>query len=217
MDDQILTFVLLAVGFVLLGIELMIPSGGVIGMMCIASFLGSGWFAYQAWAETNPLYWRIYLTTFLIMIPVTLYGIYFLLMKTSFGNRILLVAPSQEEVTPYQREQEHLQAFLGRVGQAISPLRPGGLVQIDGERLHAIGDGFIIESGTAVQVVEIRGTRVVVQPHIAPPDSPPEATESEPGQRVEQSIATQETDTTEGQIDRPLNDIVDPFVDSEEG
>lgn len=216
MDDQILTFVLLAVGFVLLGIELMIPSGGVIGMMCIASFLGSAWFAYQAWAETNSLYWRIYLTTFLIMIPVTLYGIYFLLMKTSFGNRILLVAPSQEEVTPYQREEERLQALVGRVGQAISPLRPGGLVQIDGERLHAIGDGFIIESGTAVQVVEIRGTRVVVQPHIAPPDSPPEATESEPGQRVEQSIATQETDTTEGQIDRPQNDIVDPFVDSEE-
>jgi len=208
MDDQILTFVLLAVGFVLLGIELMIPSGGIIGLFSILSFLGSAWFAYQAWADTNPLYWKIYIATFLGMIPVTLYGIYYLLTKTPFGNRILLAAPTNEDVTPYQAEYQHLKSLIGKSGKAISPLRPGGLVQIDDERLHAIGNGFIIESGTRVRVVEIQGTRIVVEPvdnedqTIPPAES--EATSVDQANLAEKTSATNE------------ENFVDPFLESGE-
>ncbi|MBT5020092.1 hypothetical protein N9153_01500 [Planctomicrobium sp.] len=211
MDDQILTFVLLAAGFVLLGIELMIPSGGVIGLFTIASFLGSAWFAYQAWAETNPLYWRIYMMTFLGMIPVTLYGIYYLLTKTAFGNRVLLAAPTNEEVTPYQAEHLHLESLIGKTGKAISPLCPGGLVQIDGERLHAIGDGFIIESGASVKVVETRGTRVVVVPvDESRPSQPQSETESESPEEINESPPIQP--------DSPphTDKFVDPFLEADQ-
>ena len=163
MDDQILTFVFLLVGFILLTVELFIPSGGTIGVMCVCSFLTSVYFAYRAWAVSYPLYWRIYLTTFLTMIPVTLYGIYYLITKTSFGNRVLLAAPTTEEVTPYQDEFHHLEGLVGRRGVAISPLTPGGLVQVGGERLHAIGEGFSIERGSDVEIVAIRGNRIVVR------------------------------------------------------
>lgn len=211
MDDQILTFVLLAAGFVLLGIELMIPSGGVIGLFTIASFLGSAWFAYQSWAETNPLYWRIYVVTFVGMIPVTLYGIYHLLTKTAFGNRVLLAAPTNEEVTPYQAEHLHLESLIGQTGKAISPLCPGGLVQIDGERLHAIGDGFIIESGSLVKVVETRGTRIVVVPLDGP-----EPLETQQQSEPETTTTTNEPSSPPLNSPSPKDNFVDPFLEADQ-
>lgn len=199
MDDQILTFVLLAIGFVLLGIELMIPSGGVIGIICVGSFLGSAYFAYQSWAETNPLYWRIYITTFVALIPLTLYGIYYLLTRTRFGSRILLTAPTKEEVTPYQAERKRLESLIGQRGKAISPLRPGGLVMVNGERLHATGNGFIIESGTPIEIVRIDGARVIVQPVVnsepatPPVDAEPQIPEAHPEREIVDPFSADET------------------------
>ncbi|MEW4487941.1 NfeD family protein [Thalassoglobus sp. JC818] len=163
MDAQVMTFVLLLVGFLLLGLELFLPSGGVIGVMCAASFLGSAYFAYTAWATSHPLYWRIYLSTMVILAPITLYGIYYLLTQTAFGNRILLTAPTEDEVTPYQEEQNRLQELVGERGKALNLMTPGGLVEVNGERLHAISEDMVIESGQSIEVVGIRGTRVLVR------------------------------------------------------
>lgn len=209
MDYQILTFVLLAVGFVLLAVELLLPTGGIVGVLCAASFLASAYFANLAWAKSNPLYWRIYVVTFVALIPITLSGIHYLLTRTAFGNRVLLAAPSTEEVTPYQREQEHLQGLIGRHGTAISPLRPGGLVQVDRERLHAIGDGFIIESGTPVEVIDIRGTRVVVRP-LAISEKGQEAAELD--EEVEAEATPSVASDTKKQ---DPYEILDPFANSD--
>lgn len=199
MDDQILIFVFLLVGFILLGVELFVPSGGTIGILSIGSFLASIFFAYRSWSETNPLYWRIYLVTFLLLIPVTLYGLWYLLTRTALGNRVLLVAPSEEEVTPYQKEQHHLQELIGRRGVAVSPLTPGGLVNVSGERLHAIGEGFIIESGQAIEVVGVRGTRVVVR-----------TATSQLATNDQTDSFTQEQETTAAGTRTPAEDL-DPF------
>jgi len=207
MDDQILIFVLLLIGFVLLGVELLLPTGGIVGVMCAISFLSSAYFAHRAWAETNPLYWRIYVVTFLALIPITMSGIYYLLTKTAFGNRILLAAPSTEEVTPYQEQHHHLETLIGQHGTAISPLKPGGLVLINGERLHAVGHGFIIESGESVEIVEIQGTRIIVKPvTTTPASSPDEKTNSLPDEHVDEPVVQK----------RPGNEIIDPFAETEQ-
>ncbi len=204
MDDQILTFVLLAVGFILLGVELLLPTGGIVGVMCAVSFLSSAYFAHRAWAETNPLFWKIYVVTFLALIPITMSGVYYLLTKTAFGNRVLLAAPSTEEVTPYQEQHHHLESLIGQQGTAISPLKPGGLVQVNGERLHAVGDGFIIESGENIEIVEIQGTRVVVKPVPAAQQS---AREQEKDEQPEDQVDSKISQTPK------RNEIIDPFAE----
>ncbi len=206
MDDQILTFVLLLVGFILLGVELLLPTGGIVGVMCAVSFLSSAYFAHHAWSETNPLYWRIYIVTFLALIPITLSGVYYLLTKTAFGNRVLLAAPSTEEVTPYQEQHHHLESLIGQHGTAISPLKPGGLVQINGERLHAVGHGFIIESGESVEIVEIQGTRVVVKPVSAAQNS---VRDPEENFNPEDQIDPKISQTPQ------RNEIIDPFAETD--
>jgi membrane-bound ClpP family serine protease len=87
-----------------------------------------------------------------------------LLESTVIGERILLKAPSLSEVTPYQDEQRRLESFVGRVGVAQTLLNPGGLVRVEAAKLHAFSEGMLIDSGTAVEIVEVRGTRVLVRP-----------------------------------------------------
>jgi membrane-bound serine protease (ClpP class) len=46
---------------------------------------------------------------------------------------------------------------------ADTELRPTGKALIDGRRLDVISDGDFITRGTAVEVVEVAGTRIVVR------------------------------------------------------
>ena len=207
MDAQVLAFVFLFVGFCLLGAELFLPSGGAIGVMCLASFLASAYFAHRAWATSHPLYWQIYISVMMVLIPGALYGMYYLVTKTSFGNRILLTAPSVEEVTPYQAEQQRLESLIGHHGKSLNLMTPGGLVDVNGERLHAIGQNMIIESGTPVEVVGIKGTRVIVRIVTADSVKPPET----PGEELASS------EPVDSDVDVPGDSkVFDPFLPPEE-
>ena len=164
MDPQILAFVLLFCGFVLILAELFLPSGGLIAVMCVACFAGAIYCAYKAWYVSNPSYWWMYLGSVAVLIPAGVIGAFRILTHTSFGNRVLLAAPSEEEVTPYQREEQHLSSLIGARGTALNLMTPGGLVKVKGERLHAISDGLMIEPNTEIEIIAVRGTRVVVRP-----------------------------------------------------
>lgn len=54
-------------------------------------------------------------------------------------------------------------ALLGRQGVALSTLRPAGRAQIDGKLIDVVSEGEFIDPGTAVEVIEVSGNRVVVR------------------------------------------------------
>jgi membrane-bound serine protease (ClpP class) len=164
MDPQLIAILLMLAGIALIFAELFVPSGGTIALMCLGCFAASGYYAYQAWFHSAPVYWWSYLATVAVVIPASLVAAFQLLTRTSLGNRMLLAAPTPEEIIPYQAEQDRLTALIGREGTAINLMTPGGLVNLDGERLHAIADGLMVEPGTQVKIVAVRGTRVVVVP-----------------------------------------------------
>lgn len=162
MDPQILVFVLLVAGVVLIFAELFVPSGGAIAVLCACCFLGSGYFAWQAWGRSTPIYWYSYLASVAVLIPASIYGALHLLSNTRMGDRVLLAAPREDEITPYQQEQQRLAALIGVRGVALNLMAPGGLVRVGHERLHAIADSLIIESGAAVVITGVRGNSVLV-------------------------------------------------------
>lgn len=55
------------------------------------------------------------------------------------------------------------QRWVGRTGRAVTPLRPTGVIEVDGERLDASTDGEFLEPGTPVRVVRAEGLRIVVR------------------------------------------------------
>ncbi len=162
MNYDFFAILLLLVGFVLIVAEVFLPSGGMILVMCTIAFVASLWFAAQAWYGTHPIAFGVYISSLVILIPTVVIGAFQVFPKTPFGRQ-MMSAPTLEEVTPHVQERQHLAEFVGRIAEATTPLMPGGLVTIDSERLHAFSEGVMIERGTPVEIIEVRGTRVVVR------------------------------------------------------
>ncbi|WP_309710216.1 NfeD family protein [Armatimonas sp.] len=56
------------------------------------------------------------------------------------------------------------QDWLGKRGQVATPLRPVGVVVIEGRQLTVVTEGDFLEPGIEVQITEIIGDRIVVDP-----------------------------------------------------
>lgn len=164
MDPSHLAILLLILGLALLVAEFFVPSGGMITVMAVVSIVSSVWFAWKAWGTSSPGLWWGFLVVLVISLPTTLGGMLFLLSNTRLGNRVLLKAPDLEEVTPHQREQQRLQQLIGKTGRALTLLNPGGLVLVDGERIHSETPGMMLEADAPIEVIAVKGTRVVVRP-----------------------------------------------------
>ena len=178
-SNAVFAVLLLIVGLAILSAEVFIPSGGLLGVITFLSLLVSLVFAYRAWGTTHPTIFGIFCLMILLLVPTVLgLGIY-LLPRTSFGKKVLLEAPDAEHLTPFLEESHRLEEMVGQFGTALTMMNPGGLVLVKGERLHAFSDGLSVERGDSVQVVEVRGSRVVIRPG-TPPAENPETTDSFP-------------------------------------
>ncbi len=80
-------------------------------------------------------------------------------------NRMLLKPPSGAELE-HIAVREALVDFsdlMGRTGMATTPLMPSGKARFGGRLVDVIARGEVIERGTPVVVVEVRGNHVLVQ------------------------------------------------------
>ncbi|MBR5288683.1 MAG: hypothetical protein IKU34_08880 [Clostridia bacterium] len=60
--------------------------------------------------------------------------------------------------------QEDMKAFVGRKGEAKSMLRPAGIGDFDGVRLNVVTEGGFVDAGTAIEIVNVIGNRIIVKP-----------------------------------------------------
>jgi len=164
MDQYVLLAAILSlVGFALIVAELFVPSGGLISILSLVSFVTSLWFAYRAWWDVTPGYFWTFGTTLFLGIPAFILLLFRLIETTSLGDRILLAAPKSEDVTPYKDEEARMALLIGKHGRALTMLNPGGLVRVEGQRLHAVSEGMVIDPDEWIEILEIRGSRVLVR------------------------------------------------------
>ena len=82
-----------------------------------------------------------------------------LLSRTEFGKALVLeTAEAGWTSAPAAND------FLGRVGEAVTDLRPGGKVSIDGERYDATSEREFVARGTRVKVIGKDGHELIVRP-----------------------------------------------------
>ena len=101
------------------------------------------------------------------------------------GARVLLMAPTSEDVLPDDPEKDCLKGLVGRTGRAKSKMLLSGVITIDGRTVDAVSESMPIEVGQAVRVVQVRGHGVVVRPideesAAAPPADPLQRTFDDP-------------------------------------
>ena len=151
---------LLAGGLLLIAAEVFIPGGvaGVAGGLALLAAMGVGLFHF-------PAPWGFWSAVAIVVFG----GIVFLLWIQLFprsrtGKRITLQTDGADFKSA--APANHL---VGAVGEALTALRPGGVVLIDGKRYDVLADsGEWIAAGAKVRVAAIQGGHLLVR-NLTPP------------------------------------------------
>ena len=77
----------------------------------------------------------------------------YILWRSGAWNRFVLSTSLRRDEDAAAREQARRARHLGKSGVALTPLRPTGIVEIDGERIEVATQGEFIARGSNVRVV----------------------------------------------------------------
>jgi membrane-bound serine protease (ClpP class) len=152
-------------GLVLLGVEIFVTPGfGLAGVLGIAALLsglslsviGAG----ATWEFILKAVGRVVFSLLLALVG-SLVLLRFL-PRLPFGRKLILQTglPAGEG---YASAPERDKGWLGKSGTAVSPLRPAGIADIDGDRVDVVSDGEFIELGAQIVVSRVDGNRIVVR------------------------------------------------------
>ncbi len=152
---------LFGLSFLLVLLELVIPSAGIIGgvalVVAIAGdvclFIGGG-----------PGWGILGIVLIVVSIPGAIWLGTTMLTSTVFGREIMFGAGGEDVAAAVPSAATELARLDGKTGEALTDLRPVGVARIDGERFDVLAENDMIEAGTAVRVVGISGLQVKVRP-----------------------------------------------------
>lgn len=157
----IVTF--LCVGYFLVLAELLVP-GGILGIFGVASIAYGCWLAFGL-----SMGWGI--SSVLLSVVVFAVVVWILLKNRSRKGLVLL----GDEAKTWKAPKEELRDLIGVEGETLTPLRPSGTMMVGEERVDVVADAEFLPAGLRVRVLEVEGSRVVVEP--AQSDDP-QSTES---------------------------------------
>lgn len=168
LDGVSIALLLALVGSLLVVAEVFFPSGGVLGFLSVAAFLGG---IYSAYTAGGLMYGLGFAAAEVVLLPVLIYATFLYLPKTPMGRLLVGRAPTEADVLPI----DELDQLVGQIGVARSKMLPSGSVEVDGQMLDAVSEGQAIEPGEYVKVVKASRMRVVVRR--APAEERPAADE----------------------------------------
>lgn len=102
----------------------------------------------------------------LVIIILVLIGIAFILVLHSASRGRLsktLVLNDALSAEKGYHGTELMDEFLGKEGQAVTPLRPAGIAVIEGTKLDVVTEGEYIQANARVKVINVSGRRIVVR------------------------------------------------------
>jgi membrane-bound serine protease (ClpP class) len=154
-------------GLILLAVEILVTPGfglaGVLGVAALLSGLSLSLVGGGAtWDFILKAVSRV-IFSLLLAVVGSLVLLRFL-PRLPFGKRLILhtgLGAREGYASPPETDRQ----WLGKGGVAISPLRPSGIADIDGERVDVISDGEFIEPGAEIVVTRVDGNRIVVRRH----------------------------------------------------
>lgn len=164
MDNYgLIVFLAVALGTGFLICEIFIPSAGILTIGSILCYAIATFCAWRGWYQAgHTAWWWGYVFGMILLLPTTVAGAVYVFPRTAYGKSVLAVPQSLEEVTPFQDEEARLTSLINSHGQAATMFSPGGMVQIGPEKFHAESDGVLIDAGTDVVVVGVKGNRLIV-------------------------------------------------------
>lgn len=160
--------VLFVVGVVLLLLEIFVIPGfgfaGISGLILIVGSLGVALIpniglSFPSGSAISTAIWTLAIT---LVMGVVL-GISFAkFLPNSNRFRTLVLSPELSSTEGYTAAKSH-EDLVGSTGRALTPLRPTGTGEFEGQRIDVITSGEFIDVGASIKVVSARGSRIEVR------------------------------------------------------
>lgn len=158
MDPLTIAFALFGLAVLILGIDLLVPSGGILVVLAFLFSGGSVLFAFRS--SYSAGLWM--LVAELAAVPIFAWVFIRVWPHTPLGKRVIIDTPNAK---PFTWETQKL---VGKEGITTMDLLPNGQIELDGHRYDATSQSGIISVGTAVRVInEEMGVLFVVPVAIA--------------------------------------------------
>jgi len=152
------TIILFIIGLFLLLAEIFfIPGFGLAGIGGIAAILASIFLTFGN--ITQATY------SILIALGISVIG-FFLLIKYIPSTRTwrkFVLSTEQKKELGYTVGTKDLKRLTGKEGIAITPLRPSGIVEVNGKKLNALTQGEYVDSNTKIKIISVEGNKIVVE------------------------------------------------------
>jgi membrane-bound serine protease (ClpP class) len=158
-------FGLFLAAVVLFFVEILIPSGGVIGFVAAAVGIAG----IVAFWQADTVYGVISLLTFVVMLPLLFNFALKVFPHTPFGKHLILGDVEDEdraaaETAAREREErERAEALVGLEGSAATDLRPVGSATFDGKAVEVVAEAGFVEQGQRVRITRVEGKTVKVR------------------------------------------------------
>ncbi|MCK4423334.1 MAG: nodulation protein NfeD, partial [Candidatus Omnitrophica bacterium] len=154
-------------GVILLILEIfVIPGFGLAGISGIALLIISLFLAMVKHPFTAPEFElaaaaNTLVIAFLVTVPLTIL-LFWLGPKTPFLKKLIL-ASTESKKEGYQAAAKNWEQFLNKTGRTLTLLRPAGRAVFDDKVLDVVTQGDFIEKDKPVKVIEVEGSRIVVE------------------------------------------------------
>ena len=155
--EILVPILLILVGLALVVVEVtVVPGLNVVGVIGV---LGAAVGVVVAFAEFGPAGGLGTLAATIL----TAGGLAYMLYETGAWDRFVLSDSLRRDADADAIESESRARLLGKTGTAVTPLRPGGVADVDGARVEVETEGAFVAAGSRVRVVALDRRRVLVR------------------------------------------------------
>jgi len=153
---MVLGIALIVIGFILIGIEMIIPgfgAPGITGIICMIA----GLFLTADTIEEGIIILLIVLALLAVMLVIILR----LLAKGKLKSPIIL----KDEISTEGGfiSSNDLKYLLGKKGTAATDLRPAGRGNFDGVEFNVISESKYIIKNTPIEICKVEGSKLIVK------------------------------------------------------
>ena len=156
--DHLPALIAMVLGYGLLVLEMYIPGFGAPGILGVVLAVTG-----LVFMQPTALQALIIVVIYVAILSVALVICLRTASKGRFANSRFVLKDSA--TSRHEESENELAYFIGKTGQAHTPLRPAGIADFDGVRLNVVSEGDFIDRDTPVRVICVEGKRIVVAPH----------------------------------------------------
>ncbi len=153
------TIICLAVGVIMLIVEMFTPGVGVSGAVGVLALIAAV-VLQIGWGSPST---ALYIVAIVLLIIILALILFIRSFQRGSLSRSFLVLDENISGSSSSRGQQTEQSLAGQEGVTLTGLRPAGIALFGEERRDVVTNGMFIEKDTPVRIVTVEGLRIVVE------------------------------------------------------